>query len=366
MRKIICIFVLLNCLALASAYDFRQVIFGNHYEQLKEIKSESEIEKLRNELEPLIKYYNSENGYYTNHGGMNALELEFYKIYKESYANGTIYRMLRYDDDGLFKSFVEDGEKVEFNWLDGLYQFVFIKTGKASKCLGVYEIHQHNSDGGWNADGDVHIYKNFAAISKDSNITAFLLSKTTNSRTDFFREKRIEVIKKSKGLWLFFDDDFMTRYPKSMDFEKATQTIRIEASFPLIDKDRPFMYTLQNAFDGDEKTAFVENTEDNLLELKITPSQNKEPFKCKALRIINGYASSEKLYKSNNRIHEIKSEKGDSFVCKDDTLSYQEAAWASSQLSVESVYKGEKYSDTCLAEIDFLLDSDSQGVWYNQ
>ena len=39
MRKIICIFVLLNGFAQALfAYDFRQVFFGNHYEQIKEVK----------------------------------------------------------------------------------------------------------------------------------------------------------------------------------------------------------------------------------------------------------------------------------------------------------------------------------------
>ncbi|MCR5317286.1 MAG: hypothetical protein K6E22_03580 [Treponema sp.] len=48
MRKIICIFVLLNGFAQALfAYDFRQVVFGNSYEQIKEIEGEAQIEKLR-------------------------------------------------------------------------------------------------------------------------------------------------------------------------------------------------------------------------------------------------------------------------------------------------------------------------------
>ena len=366
MKKSLLLFAaLLPLAAPLTAYDFRNMVFGN---QIKEITDKSEIKNLRNELEPSIEYYNSENGYYTQHGGMNALDLIFYKIYKEPYENGTIYRMLRYDYDGLFRSFAEDGYEHDYTFdnhhyysFDGLYQFVFLKVGTAVKCLGVYEIHYYYIGGGYAADGETHIYKNFAVISRESNIKAFLLTTTTDSRTDYFREKRIETVKKSEGVWLYFDDDFVTRFPKSMDFEKCKQdAVIIEASFPLIDKARPFMYTLQNAFDGDSATSFVEDTEDNLLEIKITQWPYKVPFQCKSLRIINGYASGEKLYRSNNRIREIKSERGDSFTCKDDTRSYQMSDWHSPQLIVKSVYKGDKYSDTCLAELDFMLEN---GNW---
>lgn len=356
MRKIICIFVLLNGFTQALfAYDFKQVVFGNHYEQIKEVKGESEIERLRGELEPLIEYYNNENGYYTIHGGLEPLNLVFYKIYKEPYENGTIYRMLSYDYDGRFGSWAEGGYvDDQVFYLDGLYQFVFIKNGSSTKCLGTYSVYEYYGDGGMDANVERHTYKNFSVISKNKNIRALLLTKTINSELDFFREDKREITKKSEGFWLYFDDDFMTNFPKSMDFEKTSQAIRMEASFPLIDKERPFVYTLQNAFDGDESTAFVEDTEDNLLTVKIT-QPNKEPLPCKKLRVINGFASSERLYRSNNRIREIESEKGDSFSCKDGSLSYQESEWTSSQVIVKSLYKGEKYSDTCLAEIDFLI-----------
>ncbi len=298
---------------------------------------------------------NSENGYYTIHGGLEPLNLVFYKIYKEPYENGTIYRMLSYDYDGRFGLWAEGGYvDDQVFYLDGLYQFVFIKNGSSTKCLGTYPVYEYYGDGGMDANVERHTYKNFSVISKNKNIRALLLTKTINSGLDFFREKRREVTKKSEGALLYFDDDFMTNFPKSMDFEKANQAIRMEASFPLIDKERPFVYTLQNAFDGDERTAFVEDTEDNLLAVKIT-QPNKEPLPCKKLRVINGYASCERLYRSNNRIREIESENGDSFSCKDGSLSYQESEWTSSQVIVKSLYKGEKYSDTCLAEIDFLI-----------
>ena len=366
MRKIIFIFVLLNGVAqVLFAYDFRQVVFGNHYEQIKEVKDKSEIKKLMIELGPLMEYYNSENDYCTVHGGLNSFNLVFYKIYKEPYENATIYRMLRYDYDGRFVSWAEDGYIDEqIFYLDGLYQFVFIKTEKATKCLGAYCVYEYYGDGGMYTNADCHTYKNFSVISKNKNVCAFLLSKTINCEVDFFREDRREITKKSEGFWFYYDDAFMTRFPKSMDFEKESQAIRMEASFPLIDKERPFVYTLQNAFDGDERTSFVEDTEDNLLTVKIT-QPNKEPLPCKKLRVINGFASSERLYRSNNRIREIESENGDSFSCKDDSLSYQESEWASSQVIVKSFYKGEKYSDTCLAEVDFLLKfSDGKEHWF--
>lgn len=365
MKKKILFIFLTGLAQLLFAYDFRQVVFGNSYEQIKEIGGEAQIEKLRGELEPLIEYYNSENGYYTIHGGLDPLNLEFYKIYKEPYENGTVYRMLCYDYDGGFCRWAKDEySRDQGCYLDGLYQFVFVKSGKATKCLGAYPVYEYYGDGGMDANIERHIYENFSVIAKDKNISALLLTKTVDSEVDFFMEERREVTKKSEGFWLYFDKDFMAKFPKSMDFEKTNQAIRIEATFPLIDNARPFMYTLQNAFDGNEKTAFVEDTKDNLLAVKIT-QPNKEPFTCKSIRIVNGYASSNSAYKANNRIRGIESEKGDSFFCKDDTLSYQESEWSSSQVIVKSFYKGDKYSDTCLAEIDFLIKlSDGKETWF--
>jgi hypothetical protein len=267
--------------------------------------------------------------------------------------------MLSYDYDGRFDSWTEDryiDDQVFF--LDGLYQFVFIKTENMTKCLGAYCVYEYYGDGGIYTNVERHTYKNFSVISKNKNIRALLLTKTINCEVDFFMEDKREITKKSEGFWFYYDDAFMTRFPKSMDFERESQAIRMEASFPLIDKERPFVYTLQNAFDGDERTAFVEDTEDNLLEVKITqPNKEPEPLPCKKLRVINGFASNERLYRSNNRIREIESENGDSFSCKDGSRLYQESEWTSSQVIVKSLYKGEKYSDTCLAEIDFLIKS---------
>ncbi|MBQ3670749.1 MAG: hypothetical protein II921_04645 [Treponema sp.] len=368
MKKTLLLITAVFLLANANlfAYDFRQVVFGNHYEQIREITDESAIEKLRAEFEPLREHYSKENGYYTS-GGDNLLNLRFYKLYKESYANGTIYRMLCYEYDSSFDFFVDGFVKdkykkrdYNYDYLDGAYQFVLLKDESGVNCLGVYQIYYYDIGGGYDANGESKIFKNFSVIARDSEIKAFLLTKTTDSYVDLFREKKVEVTKKSEGFWLYFNDRYMSWLP--MDFEKDGRAIRIDASFPLIDKDRPFMYTLQNAFDGDEKTSFVEDTADDLLRLEIT--SGKEQFSVRQIRIINGYAASKKLYKSNNRIRQIASDYCDHLICKDDMLTYQRTEWYSLDLTVESVYKGEKYSDTCLAEIDFLLDFGEEEAWF--
>ena len=69
---------------------------------------------------------------------------------------------------------------------------------------------------------------------------------------------------------------------------------------PLIDSKRPFMYTLQNAFDGKKNTSFVENTENNLFDVIIFYDSI-----VKKIAIINGYASDKITYNNNNRIKTV-------------------------------------------------------------
>ena len=79
--------------------------------------------------------------------------------------------------------------------------------------------------------------------------------------------------------------------------------VSIEASQPLIDSGRPFMYTVNNAFDGNAGTAYVENTEDDLLKIHIGwENSDFTGNAVNALKITNGYAKSKELYYANSRI----------------------------------------------------------------
>ncbi len=77
--------------------------------------------------------------------------------------------------------------------------------------------------------------------------------------------------------------------------------IRIESSDYLVDSKNPLKYSIQNAFDGNPATSYVENTEDDLMKIEFSGFKSKFSKKV-ALGIINGYALNEKYYYANNRI----------------------------------------------------------------
>lgn len=143
------------------------------------------------------------------------------------------------------------------------------------------------------------------------------------------------------------------------DYQELKPDITIESSKPLIDENDPFKYTIQNAFDKNPATSYVEDTDDDLM--YVTLGLRGE---CNRISIINGYAKNNNLYKKNNRIKEIKSniysggellrEGKEMIDLSDDDLNYQEFKWGPRpSFSVEQIFKGNTYNDTCLAELDY-------------
>jgi hypothetical protein len=123
----------------------------------------------------------------------------------------------------------------------------------------------------------------------------------------------------------------------------------ISASECLVDPNIPLRYTLQNAFDGDPATSYVENTEDDLILIRITSGAQK-------VAIINGYAQNMDLYMNNNRAKKLiwPSE----IELADGMLDYQFAKIPHGQeFKVSEIYKGNKYNDTCIAEINIKTEN---------
>lgn len=122
--------------------------------------------------------------------------------------------------------------------------------------------------------------------------------------------------------------------------------IRIKCSDFLWDERYPLHYALQNAFDGDPATSYVENTEDDLMEITFQGC-----FDYKKIRIINGYAQNKNLYLSNNRVKKM-----NNYILSDNIMEEQLVTFNEEQISVEvqDLYKGEKYNDTCIAELNVL------------
>jgi len=127
----------------------------------------------------------------------------------------------------------------------------------------------------------------------------------------------------------------------------SKEGINIQASNCLFDPKCPLKYSIQNAFDGNTATSFVENTEDDLFLIEIGFSGKFEK-----LAIINGYALNTSLYKANNR---VKCLSGD-IEFSDDNMNYQIIKCLGNYLPFDGIYNGEKYNDTCIAELNLYVN----------
>jgi hypothetical protein len=87
----------------------------------------------------------------------------------------------------------------------------------------------------------------------------------------------------------------------------------------------------------------------------------------KGFKIINGYAKSESTYNTNNRVKEVEIEFSDkqrmTFNLEDNNMDFQtfyfpeEIKTRYFKLFIRDIYKGTKYNDTCISEIE-LIESD--------
>ena len=135
-------------------------------------------------------------------------------------------------------------------------------------------------------------------------------------------------------------------------FSDSDKYIRIAASSYLFDPQSPLKYSIQNALDGNPATSYVENTEDDLFLLEIGTGNGDVT----ELALINGYAQNKNLYLYNNRIKKI----GKSLEITDKNIDYQIVPCFGSYLKITDIYKGAKYNDTCIAEINLKVN----GKWF--
>lgn len=145
-----------------------------------------------------------------------------------------------------------------------------------------------------------------------------------------------------------------------------TPVCEVKVDYPLIDKNNPFKYSVQNAFDGDPSTSYVEDTENDLFEINIdfmNYSGKEKNDVIDEIQLINGYAANKDLYLLNNRIHTVLYDFKNKtipifFDCKDNELNFQNITHFNSSsgwlwFEITSIYEGAKYSDTSLSELDF-------------
>ena len=319
-------------------YDERRILFGENYQTIQKVSKESESiikASYSNVLAFANKFHFFSDSSLVEHG-----------IYKEVHNSFVFYRFL-FTDNHSYGTFV-------FNYLQ-----IFCLAYK-NKLYVLYSSYLHEREVG---DGTIHsydenIYLNYSVIQEKGEIE--IIIHRTRDRTDNYYDVEgasgTTVKLSGNGEAYFYKlSDILKRIEKS---DSITDTIAqvelkeyktVHCDSTLIDEKRPFLYTIQNAFDKNPETAYVEKSEDDDISISIVSDK-----KIKRVGIINGFVKTPKLYANNNRIRkmdinnklfELKDVHSKDFVFFGIPLS--------SDIYIKTVelYKGTKYSDTCIAEV---------------
>ena len=353
MKKIIIFSLLIFTSISGFTYDYREILFGNNYENITECTDDE-----------ILKYFNSQKSIQDGDYGD-----KYVRLFEENYENGTVYRLLTsyetLNDENLSKIYENKMR---------LRQWVYIKVNGVFHEISYEYIYIRNSGDGtvtsWNEDN----YGNVSVIERNNNIIGILefnsAKRVISHSADSDDGESWETTERSTSANFKYWKDLQNEsFYKNWPGDECLHLIRkdveipvinIDYSYPLIDKVRPFKYTIQNSFDGNPSTSYVEDTEDSTIKISLY-SKNLNS-NCIKMKIINGYAQNEMLYKNNNRIKVIDSfnENSTAVTLQDKNLEPQIIHWIDYGFYVKELYKGKKYNDTCIAELDFQSED---GNW---
>ena len=332
-----------------SDSDCREAIFGNSYANISEIHDDGLLNAWKNSREKRYKDFH---------------------LYEERYGEQTVYRFVASNMPLTYENAVRgfSGE------VCCLWQAAFINKNGRIYELSAGNIIEYASGDGTVRWWDEMRYGGTEVIRRGNKILGLLTHNAASRKTEHLSDGDDGHIfttyeKESSAVFYFWqdlldesyfeeDDDGIFRLKQDRGLVEIPH-ISISCSFPLIEPKRPFKYTVQNAFDGDSATSFVEDTENDKIFVDLYVPESLGG--CKKIKVINGYAQSESLYMSNNRIRTIAPASGwHPATLKDGTLEPQTFDWNDFECYAKDLYKGRKYSDTCLAELDFMLDN---GKW---
>ena len=120
-------------------------------------------------------------------------------------------------------------------------------------------------------------------------------------------------------------------------------------------------YHASNVYDGEKNTAWVEGVAGDGIGESISFSADREQ-KVSGLKILNGYCKSLDVYMKNNRVKKIHitfsdgtekmAELADNFGEVTDIRLDEPVICSGITISITEVYKGSKYDDTCVSEVE--------------
>lgn len=348
--------------ASAFATDIRQVMFGNNYETVKEIDADSFLDEY-----PDIRNYVSqiELGDFM----MREHDKEYFRCFAQTIGGKRFVRVVKAVNPLSDKYILSwrNPDKISSHENHAYITQMFYLPEERT-AIAILPFCKMDADGYAWENGTDNKYEMIEIIQRNGNVKGFLYTRLVDSIDHHDRIEeyhRIEETYINTAEYYLFDD-VMNNATESFGKVKYARNyskpryVSIEASQPLIDSKRPFMYTINNAFDGKAGTAYVENTEDDLFKIYIGwENSNFAENAANALKITNGYAKNKELYYANNRIKCIEYYSWDDGEYKKFGIDDQRdssiitLARFSGTFSIVDTYKGDKYNDTCISEIDF-------------
>ena len=283
------------------------------------------------------------------------------QIYREKYDSLEIYRLLSSEVpiEEALKITVTDGvytdeERELFLNRPAITEIDFLKDGDIYKYIASIKygaVHGRVPSFAYNYENIMYRAKNAEDVGVFITEEVYVYFDVSDNN-EFMFEKFKNQIKGKIGRCTYYES---VKDLVEWGEDKADKVSIDVSDFLIDDMKCPLKYSIQNAFDGNPSTSYVENAKIDMIEIKFCIYTGYVPDK---LAIINGYAQNNSLYKSNNRIKTITDNSGlSTFELKDDCLDYQYVPWSKSYFVSTDIYKGKQYNNTCIAELNFLCNN---------
>ena len=373
MKKKILLFFM--CVFMSCAFALTPHINKGKLTELTLEQAVKELQLSQKELQDINKEFYGVLEFNSNFPPVQEADFDadvhiFKQTFKET--NEIIYRVIS-----------RTKETAPFN-RTGIFQKGYYTNGHGKPNLIFADFYDTEAETFGQSVTSVRLNYNFMPVIKNNKIAGIMIYGIER----FDKENSImEYTGSTRNLYhkaaVYWSDDFSTANLRN-EYSNDPD-IHIECSKPLIDEKDTFKYTIQNAFDKNPATSYVEDTDDDLFSIRCIFAkelffQNHSWVIGKSLSInnisvINGYAANENLYFSNNRVKELiissynleNKKKSDNFlkelskiytgILKDNNLSFSTIQIPKEKIysvtfSCTQLYKGKKYNDTCLAEFD--------------
>jgi hypothetical protein len=217
---------------------------------------------------------------------------------------------------------------------------------------------------------DYAIVNSIDIVTNGNNVKGILVSRisySVNGATRSYSElTKKQIVGGGRSYYILMEDIIgnLNKSPGTLQRQETgtvlyanVPVIEIIASGYLVDPKTPLRYSIQNAFDGDPATSYVENTEDDLIKIEFSGIYRYGYIN--KIALINGYAQNNRLYLQNNRIKTIKQIKNiENTILEANCLLYQfvDLSGKPQFVIVEDIYRGVGYNDTCIAELNVKTD----------